>query len=62
MNHPEYDNLLKRVSGSLKSAIDVHGPITLENRSSAAKRITSQIIAAVAQLEEQGCEPTERIL
>lgn len=29
----------KAISGALKSALDAHGPVTAENRTSAAKRI-----------------------
>lgn len=33
----------KQISGALKSAIDAHGPITNENKSSATKRIIGLI-------------------
>lgn len=36
-------DLTRRISGALKSAIDAHGTITLENRSQAAKRIAGAL-------------------
>jgi hypothetical protein len=37
-------SLIERtIAGALKSAIDAHGPITIENRASAAKRVYSAL-------------------
>lgn len=49
----QYPTLLKAINGALKCAISAHGPITKENRSSAAKRIAGQITALVAQRIER---------
>lgn len=42
----------RQVLGSLRSAIDAHGPITQENYGSAAKRIHSALRARIAELED----------
>lgn len=41
------ENLEREIAGALKQTIDAHGPITIENRSSAAKRIASAIREAI---------------
>lgn len=45
-----FDAMQRRVNGALKSTIDAHGPITLQNRGSAAKRIAKQLIASNEKL------------
>lgn len=44
--------LERQVIGALKNTIDAHGPITKDLISSAAKRVTAQIIAAENQKEK----------
>jgi hypothetical protein len=55
---PPFDKqeLTRRVAGAIKSTLDHHGPITLENRSSVTKRITGELYAAKAATESKLAE------
>ena len=42
------------VAGAIKCAIDAHGPVTVENRSSAAKRVVVNVFAYFNDRQQQG--------
>lgn len=40
-------HLVRIIAGQLKSTIKVHGPVTMENIGSAAKRIACQLLSVI---------------
>ena len=53
-----FSTLWRRTNGAIKCAIDAHGSITMENHSSAGKRVAAQVLATLKELGMENGEFT----